>query len=132
VSTSGKLYTVYFEGSIDAPRIVIALKYIRRYLPGPVILVWDQLAAHKAATVREYLKSDTELEVVSLPPYCPELNPEEYCHGYVKERMRNHIAHDTEELLQMADREFNRLRRRPRLLYSFFAHAGIPIINQSG
>jgi transposase len=132
LTTSGKLYTIYFHGSINGERIVVALKHIRRYLKGPLTLIWDQLKAHSAKPVKDYLAEDTLIEVEPLPAYSPELNPEEYCHGYVKERLRNAAPYTVEELLESVEHEFNRLRRRPKLLQSFFAHAGIPIINQSG
>jgi transposase len=132
VTTTGKLYTVYFHGSINGERIVSALRYIRRYLTGRLILIWDGLSAHKSSVVKQYLRSDPLMEVIGLPPYSPELNPEEYCHGYVKERIRNSTPKDEQELLQLAEREFNRVRRRPKLLLSFFAHAKVPVINLSG
>lgn len=132
LTTSGKLYTVYFNGSINGDRVVTALKYIRRYLSGELIVIWDRLKAHKGAAVREYLEEDDQLEVIELPAYSPELNPEEYCHGYAKERLRNLTPHSEQELLQAAEKEFSRMRRRPTLLRSFFDHAKIPIMNQSG
>lgn len=125
LTLSGKLYTIYFRGSINADRVLIALKHIRRYVKGPLILIWDQLSAHTAKTVRQYVAEDTGIEVEILPAYSPELNPEEYCHGYVKERLRNAAPYSVQELLESVEREFNRLRRRPKLLRSFFAHAGL-------
>ncbi|MBS1910449.1 MAG: transposase [Bacteroidetes bacterium] len=132
LTTTGKVYTVYFHGSIDGACVVVALRHIRRYVNGPLTLIWDRLSAHRGPEVRAYLKEDREITVVELPAYSPELNPEEYCHGYAKERLRNSTPVDAEELLMNAEREFNRMRRRPKLLMSFFARAGIPLINQSG
>jgi len=131
LTTSGKLYTIYFKESIKGEHVVVALRYIRRYVKGPVILIWDGLKAHKARTVKDYLCQDKLIDVEELPPYSPELNPEEYCHGYAKERMRNSTPHNEQELLACAEREFNRIRRRPKLMQSFFAHAKLSIINQS-
>lgn len=129
LTVSGELYTVYFSGSINGECIVTAMKYIRHYLTGKLIVIWDRLKAHKGAAVREYLEEDDQIE---LPAYSPELNPEEYCHGYAKERLRNLTPHTELELLQAAEREFARMRRRPKLLQSFFAHAKISLMNLSG
>jgi transposase len=127
LTTSGKIYTVYFRCSIDGTCVVTALRYIRRYLKGPVIIIWDQLAAHNGPQMRQYLMSDRQIEVETLPAYSPELNPEEYCHGYAKERMRNTLAESVDELLQCIEHEFKKIRRRPKLIESFFAHAKIPL-----
>lgn len=86
LTTTGKIYTVYFDGSIGGDQLVVALKYLRRYVKGVVILICDRLRAHTCAAVEGYLDEDTNMEIELLPPYSPELNPEEYCHGYAKER----------------------------------------------
>jgi transposase len=132
LTTTGKVYTVYFKGSIDGECIVQALLHIRRYLKGPVTLIWDRLSAHRSPAVKKYLGRDRRLVVEQLPAYSPDLNPEEFCHGYVKERMRNSTPTNENELLHLAELEFNRLRRRPRILRNFFAHAGLPLFTQSG
>jgi transposase len=131
LTNTGKLYTIYFKGSINGERIVTALRHLRRYQKGPVILIWDSLTAHTSKVVKEHLANDTLIDVEVLPSYSPELNPEEYCHGYAKKRMRNATPLNEQELLQCAEREFNRIRRRPKLMQSFFAHAKLSIINQS-
>lgn len=132
LTTSGRIYTIYFPGSIDGPRIVTSLRHIRRYVKGPVIIVWDRLKAHSSPVVRQYIASDGQIDVEPLPAYSPELNPEEYCHGYARERMRNSAPRTVDELLAGIEKQFNRIRRRPRLINSFFAHAGLSIINLSG
>ena len=62
-----------------------------------------------------------------LPPYAPELNPEEYCHGNVKRRMKNGIYHSKSEIRKNLDNGFARLRKRPDILLGCFRHAGFNI-----
>jgi transposase len=62
-----------------------------------------------------------------LPPYAPELNPEEYCHGNVKQRLKNATPADTQEVRQLLDQGFARLRRRPDLLLHCFHAAGLRV-----
>lgn len=125
LTNTAKVYTVYFHGSIDGAKVIASLRLIRRYLTGKVILVWDRLAAHRSADVRRYLAGDRQIDVEFLPAYSPALNPEEYCHGYAKQRIRNVVASSVNELLTAIEKEFNRIRRRPKLIQSFFAHAGL-------
>ena len=132
LTTTGKIYTIYFQGSINGEGIVVALRHIRRYLKGPVIIVWDRLSAHRCPAVREYLAEDGQIDVEFLPAYSPELNPEEYCHGYAKKQVRNSTPQNVDELLRGIEHQFDRIRRRPRLIRSFFAHAGLSLINLSG
>ncbi|EMI68196.1 DDE family endonuclease domain protein [Leptospira noguchii str. Bonito] len=44
-----------------------------------ILLVWDNLSVHKSKAVNVFLQQHTKrLRVEFLPPYAPELNPQEY------------------------------------------------------
>ncbi|MFL6114264.1 MAG: transposase [Catenulispora sp.] len=45
--------------------------------PMPLDLVWDNLQAHKAPIVKEVLAQHPRLALHYLPPYAPDLNPQE-------------------------------------------------------
>jgi transposase len=68
-----------------------------------------------------------QISVEWLPPYAPELNPEEYCYGNVKEHIRNATLESVKEMQRQVDRGFNRLRKRPDLLLFLFRRAGLGI-----
>lgn len=109
--------------------MLVALRHIRRYLPGPLILVWDRLTAHRDRQVQQWIAEDPELYVEWLPPYAPDLNPEEGCNDSLKNAIRNAAPEDVEELQRLVNRAFNRLRKRPELLQSFFKHACLDGVN---
>lgn len=111
--------------------MLIALEHMLRHIAGPVILIWDRFAPHRSRVVAAFLAEHPRVSVEWLPSYAPQLNPEEYCHGNVKERLRNATPNSVEELCQHVDRGFARLRRRPELLVSFFRHAGLLINKRS-
>jgi transposase len=62
-----------------------------------------------------------------LPPYAPELNPEELCNGAVKQELRNALPDSVDALRRQARRSFRRLGRRSLLLHRFFDHAGLAV-----
>ncbi len=66
-------------------------------------------------------------QLEELPADAPQLNPEEYCHGNVKQRLENARPASKEEIRTMLDRGFARLRRRPDLLLGFFHTAGLSV-----
>jgi transposase len=92
-----------------------------------MIVLWDGLSVHKSEEVKAYLAEHPEISVEPLPSYAPELNPEEECHGNVKQHLRNAVPETTEEIREQADRGFARLRRRPDLVLEFFRHAGLAV-----
>lgn len=77
--------------------------------------------------VREYLEAHPGIEVEQLPPYAPDLNPEEFCHGNAKSHLRNATPDSAGEVRHLLDGQFARIRRRPELLLSFFQHAGLSV-----
>jgi transposase len=127
LTLSGKIYKRHFEGSIKSEQIIETLKHVQRYVSGRIILIWDRARIHLSKKTRIYLAEHLEIIVEELPAYAPELNPEEYCHGNVKQYLKNARPANKEEIRSMLDRGFARLRRRPDLLLSFFHAAGLSV-----
>lgn len=50
-----------------------------------MLIIWDDLKAHRSKLVREYLDStDGDIQMAFLPPYPPDLNPVEYLWAWLK------------------------------------------------
>jgi transposase len=127
LTTSGRICKKHFDNAIHGEDTVAHLEQLRRQVPGAMILIWDRLQAHRSAVVKAFLAEHSEIDVEWLPAYAPELNPEEECHGNVKQGMRNATPETEAEIREQADRGFARLRRRPDLLLNFFLHAGLRV-----
>ena len=127
LTLSGKLYKRPFEHPIGAEDILAILQHLQRHIAGSMIIIWDRLSAHRATTVRAYVAPHPEIEVEWLPPNAPDLNPEEGCHGNVKQHLRKAIPESLSALRAQVDRGCARLRRRPDLLLGFFRHAGLAV-----
>jgi len=127
LTMSGKIYKRHFEGSMKSEQLIATLKHLQHHLRGKIILIWDRARTHKSKATQAYLATHTEISVEELPAYAPELNPEEYCHGNVKNHLKNARPADKIEMRQMLNRGFARLRHRPDLLLSFFHAAGLSV-----
>ena len=117
----------FLDGGINAEKVIVGLEHLVRHMPGPVILIWDRAQAHKAKTVQAFLQAHPQIEVEYLPPYAPELNPEEYAHGNVKRRLKNGLFQSKAEIREQLDRGFARLRKRSDILLGCFRHAGLEV-----
>jgi len=83
--TFWQFYFRLFTGSIKGSQIVAFLAALTRQIPGPLLIVWDGLRAHKSRVVRNYLeREDVDIQLEFLPAYAPEHNPVEYLWGYLK------------------------------------------------
>ena len=123
-----RLYARHFVGSIHGAQVIAALRYFRRRIGRPVVVVWDGLPAHRAQPVRAFVAAHpADYRLEPLPAYAPELNPEELCNGAVKQALRNALPDSLEELHQAVRRSFLQLARRPAVLRGFFHHAGLSV-----
>jgi transposase len=127
LTLSGKIYKMHFEGSIKSENLIETLEHMQRQIPGKIILIWDRASIHLSKLTKTYLQEHPEILIEELPAYAPELNPEEYCHGNVKQHLKNARPTSKEEIRSMLDRGFARLRRRPDLLLAFFHAAGLSV-----
>jgi transposase len=125
LTTRCRLFKRHFDHAVRGPDIIEALKHFRRHLPAPLIIIWDRLSAHQDHQVQEWIAADPDLFVEWLPPYAPDLNPEEGCNDNIKSYLRNAVPETSEELRQQVDRGFARLRKRTDILRGFFEHAGL-------
>jgi hypothetical protein len=127
LTLSGKLYKRHFEHAIGATDVLVALRHFQRHICRPMIIIGDRLNAHRAIIVQDYIAAHPDIDVEWLPPYAPDLNPEEGCHGNIKQHLRNAAPATTHEMRVQVDRAFARLRHRPDLLRGFFRHAGLAV-----
>jgi transposase len=127
LTATGHVFKLHYPHPLHGEQIVPFLRHLRRCLSGPLIVVWDRARIHQAQPVQEFLTIHPEVHIELLPPYAPDLNPEEYCHGHIKQQLRNSTPATVQELQDLVERGFRRVRRRPKLLLSFFHHAGLSL-----
>jgi len=82
-------YNFYFrlyQGSVKSAEVVDFLAALLRHIPGPLLIIWDRLSAHRSKLTRDFIAGQGErLWVEYLPGYAPELNPVEYIWAYWKQ-----------------------------------------------
>ncbi len=112
---------------VNSERTVEFLRRVLRQVRGRVIVVWDQGNMHKGRPIRELLRRFPRLELRSLPPYAPELNPVEQLWNHLKyHRFVNHAPHDVLTLNEDVTRHLEHIRRTPARLRAFLAAADLP------
>jgi transposase len=122
-------YFRLYPGTIRAAQIIDFLGHLLRHVQGKLLVVWDGLPAHRARLVTQFIAAQRgRLVVERLPAYAPELNPVEYIWGYWKHHeLPNFCPRDFGQLSCQARQALRRMRRRPRLVRSFWRQAELSL-----
>ena len=65
--------------------------------------------------------NNKKLAVYNIPPYAPELNPDERVWKYLKAyQLKTHQAQNEEELRHLVKRKMQSIQKRKTLIHSFF------------
>jgi hypothetical protein len=123
------LYVAFYPNqNITAAVLVDFLRALRRHVRGPLILIWDRLATHRARSTKAFLARCPQVHTVLLPPYAPELNAVEYVWSYFKGGpLANHAPDNADELARTGVRHARLIAGRQRLLRGFVRATGLPL-----
>jgi transposase len=131
VTPAGKLYTLVRRKALTSSESVEFLKHLLVQTGKKLLIIWDGSPIHRWGEVREYLAAEGAQRtlVEALPGYAPDLSPlDQGCWHHLKYvEMANISCMDMEELHLEFDLAVGRLRKKPRLIRSFFATAGLPL-----
>lgn len=121
ISARGDFRFMTHEGRIDA---TVFCEFLRRLLvdmPRKVFLILDGHPVHKSAVVKRFAAQHAdELELFYLPPYSPELNPDEHVWGHVKTRVGKTAVKTKAGLKKAVDRALGSLQKLPAVVAGFF------------
>lgn len=122
VNARGEFWAATYTGKLDAESFVAFLKNFMSGRRGKVFLVVDGHPAHKANIVKDYIKKmKGRLELHFLPPYAPDLNPDEFVWSYMKGNgVSKKPLKQNESMRERVEEDLNNIRRDRRLVRSFF------------
>ncbi len=120
---------LYPRQNIRGPEVLHFLRHLRRHNPGSLLLLWDRGKPHRHQQVQEYLQRHPRWHVEWLPPYAPELNPQEQVWNYLKFGCLANFAPDNvAQISREVRRHTRRAGRRPQLLKNLFRHSELPFL----
>ena len=122
VNARGAFWSSVYTGMLNAERFV---GFLRDFLKGrrqKVYLVVDGHPSHKAKRVKEFIQ-DTQgrLELHFLPPYAPDLNPDEFVWQHAKTNgVSKKPLRKDESLRQRVENDLAQIASNKPLVRSFF------------
>jgi transposase len=130
MTTSGKVYMLVRQRSLNGLDSVEFLEHLLRVASKRLLVIWDGSPIHRRIEVKEFVdRTGGNVWLEALPGYAPDLNPwdEGGWHHLKNVDMRNMACLDIEELHQAFHLALHRIRQKPHLVQSFFAQAGLEI-----
>lgn len=128
IPLSGGLYTKVKDEALNSGDSVDFLMHLLRCL-GRLLVIWDGSPIHRGE-VRDFVASDAkqEIHLEALPPYAPDLNPDEGVWQHLKYVQLCNLGCQTlRQLRWHLELAIIRLRSKPDLIQSFFREVGLLI-----
>jgi len=131
VNARGEFWAVTYTGKLNAESFVVFLQNFMSSQSGKIFLVVDGHPAHKANAVKSYIQSlKGRLELHFLPPYAPDLNPDEFVWSYMKNNgVSKKPLKKNESLQSRIDQDLNGIKGNRKLVQSFFQAKSVAYVN---
>jgi transposase len=115
---------VKYNGKMTGALFVLFLRRLVAGATRKIILIVDRLKVQGSEEVQVWLyEHQDQLEIVGLPRYAPERNPDEYLNNDVKGNLNSDGPAGSQEELQGKMRRFmQQLGKLPEHIQSYFEH----------
>jgi transposase len=123
ITTSGILRYMTYQGSMNGLLFIEFMKKLIKSAHGSIVfLVVDNLKTHHSKMVAKFLEEHKdEIQIFYLPPYCPDLNPDEYFNNIYKQKVHSKPPVRTkDELLKQVGSILKSLQNYPYLIQRIF------------
>ena len=86
VNARGLMYFETIEERMNSEKFINFLERLRADVGTPIIAIVDNATYHRSKKVKEYI-AENKVVLEYLPPYAPELNPDEQVWNHAKARL---------------------------------------------
>jgi transposase len=127
ITNRGEVRFMTYTQTMTAALFLVFLERLLRSTTGKVFLIVDRLRAHMTPAVQAWVAAHQErLEVFYLPPYAPELNPDEYLNNDLKGQVNaTGLPHDKTEVRSHIQAFMRRLLHLPEHVMNYFQHPSV-------
>ncbi|MEI7669774.1 MAG: IS630 family transposase [Pseudomonadota bacterium] len=100
INNSGNSRFMLFSDKMNGKKFIEFLRRLIKEQSQKIILILDNASYHKSAAVKAWVaKHDDKIELVFLPAYTPELNPDEYLNNALKQKLKHRQKAKTQKEL---------------------------------
>ena len=127
ITNQGKLQWKLYDGSITSERVLEFAMQMVKYRKRKIFFILDNARTHRSNLLREWAKKNKKkIELFYLPPYSPDLNPDEHVNSDVKYGVGSkHPARTKEELSKTTEEHMMMLKENPERIKRYFLDSKI-------
>lgn len=129
LSPQGHFRFSLYEGSFNGEVFLSFLKRLLATIKGNLTLIVDGHPVHKQKKVREFiLSTEGRLKMYFLPPYSPELNPDEHVWQYSKPLVHKQFPKTKKDFIAKVRSSLHSMQKNISLLCSLFLHPSVSYV----
>lgn len=127
ISPRGELRFMTLEGRMNGEKFLEFLERLLHHADRPIYLIVDGHPSHRARKVFDFVQSTNGwLRLFFLPPYSPELNPDELVWNHLKNHgIGKRMVRSRDELKRIAIGHLRSLQRMPERVRGFFREPNV-------
>ena len=124
VNSQGKARFMIYQDTMNQQRLIRFMERLIRDSKQKVFLILDNLKVHHGKLAASWLeKHKDKIEVLFLPPYAPEYNPDEYLNHALKISVHSvQQPYTREDLCHKIQSFMRKLQHCPALVSRLFLH----------
>ncbi|MFC8125976.1 transposase [Streptomyces sp. NPDC057302] len=104
------------------------MRLVHAQLDTPVVWVWDNLSVHLQQEIFDFAEEHKDwLVIFHLPPYAPEINPQEGIWSLLKRSLTDFAAADLAHLTRVIKRKLKSIQYRPDLITGCLPTTGLDL-----
>jgi transposase len=121
ISMTGKLYFTVFRGRFNTGVFIEFLDRLLRTAESKVHLVLDGHSVHRSKRVREWAAARADwIELHFLPPYAPQLNPDELVNADLKRTLADQVIENVHQMETAVRAFFRSVQKRTDHVRAYF------------
>ena len=125
VTPRGDMRFSFLEGKMNSKRFIEFLKQLQGDAGKPIIVIVDNARYHHSKETQAFIKAQERsgkgrIIMAFLPPYSPELNPDEQVWNHAKARLSKLPIASKEAMKDALSRILRSIQKRKSLIKSFF------------
>jgi transposase len=130
ISLTGQVRFHVQTGSMDRWTFIAFCKQLISDFDKKIFLIVDGSSIHSAGAVADFVARNTDrIELFFLPPYSPELNPDEWVNKNVKhDRVARAVIQSEDDLWNLMLGALRRLQKTPNIVRAFFRDPALSYI----